>query len=135
MQLLFHSRDRDAHALRDWAVERARFALRRLAGRVARTTIRLADQDGARHGVDKRCTVEIVATDGKPVVVTAIARDWRESLSLALQRAVEALKRVWMRRLAGRRALRAAAQEPLAAGGTRPETRGLRDAQVRPLPG
>lgn len=63
MQLLFKTRERQAQGLRDWALERTGFVLRRLSWRVSRASVNLSDADGPRHGVDKRCQVAIVAVD------------------------------------------------------------------------
>ncbi len=109
MQVLFKTRDPDAQGLRQWAQLRMRAVLRRMAWRVQHASVQMTDVDGPRHGVDKRCQVSIVATDGAPVVVTATARDWHVALNQALARAVEVLKRLFRRRWQARRlALQAA---------------------------
>lgn len=106
MQLLFKTRERQAQGMRDWALERTGFVLRRLSWRVTRASVNLSDVDGPRHGVDKRCQVAIMAVDGSPVVVTATARDWRSALNQALARAAEVLKRQFVREQGGRRSQR-----------------------------
>lgn len=106
MQLLFKTRERQAQGLREWALERTGFVLRRLSWRVSRASVNLSDVDGPRHGVDKRCQVAILAVDGSPVVVTATARDWRSALNQALARAAEVLKRLFHRERGGRRSQR-----------------------------
>lgn len=106
MQLLFKTRERQAHGLRDWVLDRTGFVLRRFSWRVSRASVNLSDVDGPRHGVDKRCQVSVVAADGSPVVVTATARDWRSALNQALARAAEALKRLFQREKGGRRSQR-----------------------------
>ncbi len=106
MQLLFSSRDDAARELREWALARARFVFRRLSGRVSRATLQLTDIDGVRHGVDKRCRVEVVSSDGRSVVVTALARNWPSGLNRALVRAVETLQRQSSRGHAQRRSQR-----------------------------
>lgn len=103
MQLLFKSRDRQAQGLRDWALGRTGFVLRRMAWRVSSASVQMTDVDGHRHGVDKRCQVALVASDGAPVVVTATARDWHSALNHALSRAAEVLKRLFRRAQQGRR--------------------------------
>ncbi len=106
MELLFKARDRHALFLRDWALQRASFVLRRLSWRVTHATVRFSDVDGQRHGVDKRCQVSLVADDGSPVVVTATARDWRTALNEALTRAASAFRRLFGRALDARRTQR-----------------------------
>ena len=59
MQVIFSSRDGDANDLRDLAVHRVRFVMRRLTRLVPRATVQLTDVNGPRGGVDKRCQVEL----------------------------------------------------------------------------
>ena len=97
MQVLFSSRDSDANDLRDLAVRRVRFVMRRLTWLVPRATVQLSDVNGPRGGVDKRCQVAL-RTDGRgTVVVTAMARDWRSALDGALSRASRLLLRLCRR--------------------------------------
>jgi len=103
MQLHFKTADGQARGLREWAMGRMGFVLRRMAWRVSSASVQMSDVDGSRHGVDKRCQVSIVAVDGAPVVVTATARDWRTALNQALARAAEAFKRLLSRVQQGRR--------------------------------
>jgi len=119
MQLLFKTRDRQAQGLRDWALTRVGFVLRRMAWRVAQASVQMTDVDGPRHGVDKRCQVAIVAADGPPLVVTATARDWRTALNQALARALEALKRALRRDQQGRRTQRLFVRDERRADGLR----------------
>jgi ribosome-associated translation inhibitor RaiA len=103
MQVLFMSRHPDGARLRDFAERRLRFVLRRLAWRVVQAKVRLADVNGERGGIDKRCRIEL-KTDGKPIVVaTSAGADWRAAINAALSRAVRLLVRQW-RRGAGRSA-------------------------------
>ena len=65
---------------------------------MTRTRIQLSDIDGTqRHGVDKRCQVEIVRAQGAPVVVSATARDWTSAFNQAMARAVATLTRMLAR--------------------------------------
>ena len=59
MQITFESRDADGSQLRDVAVERVRFALRRLTAWVPQAKVQFSDVNGPRGGVDKRCQVEL----------------------------------------------------------------------------
>jgi hypothetical protein len=98
MDVFFQSRDAQAKSLNGWAVERVRFTLRRWTGRVSRAQVLFSDVDGQRHGVDKRCQVEIVPNQGPRVVVVAVARNWHAALMMALARAVQTLQRHVVRR-------------------------------------
>ncbi len=97
MQVIFESRDPQALQLRQMAVSRLQFVLRRLLWLVPRATLRLSDVNGPRGGVDKRCQVELATDGGGTVVITAVARDWRSALDNALARAARVLLRLWQR--------------------------------------
>jgi hypothetical protein len=97
MQVLFESRDPDGARLRELAERRVRFAMRRLTWLVPRARVQLSDTNGPRGGVDKRCRVEFRPDGSPPVVITAVARDWRSALDSALARAARLLVRLWRR--------------------------------------
>ena len=97
MQVLFESRDPQAAQLRDLAVRRVRFVMRRLTWLVPRAEVHLSDVNGPRGGVDKRCQVELKTDGAGPVVITAVARDWRSALDSALGRAARMVMRLWRR--------------------------------------
>lgn len=104
MQVLFESRDPQAAPLRQLALERACFVMRRLTWLVPRTRVRLSDINGPRGGVDKRCRVEVATrSGGVVVVVTAVARDWRSAIDQALGRAARSLLRAVRRTRAQQR--------------------------------
>ena len=97
MQVLFESRDPEAAQLRELAVQRLQFVLRRLRGLVPRARVRLSDVNGPRGGVDKRCQVELNTEGAGTVVITALARDWRTALDSAMARAARSLAHSWQR--------------------------------------
>lgn len=97
MQVLFESRDAEGACVRPFAVRRVRFALRRLSWLVPRARVHLSDVNGPRGGADKRCRIELDAADAPPVLVTALARDWRGAIDQAVRRAASALLRTWRR--------------------------------------
>jgi hypothetical protein len=105
MQVLFETRDPQAAGLRELAVSRARFVMRRLSWCVPRAKVSLSDVNGPRGGVDKRCQVALTTDTAGTVVITALARDWRSALDQALARAVRALLRTWRRGQHGERAV------------------------------
>lgn len=110
MQVFFTSRSTDCEPLRELAERRVRFAMRRMSWLVPRASVQLSDVNGPRGGVDKRCQVQLKTEGAGTVVVTSIARDWRDALESALTRASRVLLRVWRRsrahRVSDRRALR-----------------------------
>ncbi len=97
MSVVFESLDPQGQQFRDLALRRMGFAMRRLGWLAPRAKVQLADVNGPRGGVDKRCRVEIRSAGGGSVVVTALARDWRSALDQALARAHRALLRAWRR--------------------------------------
>lgn len=93
MQVIFESRDPQAAPLRDVAVDRLKFVMRRLGSLVARARLRLSDVNGPRGGVDKRCQVELKTDNGTTVVITAASHDWRTAIDAALARAAQVMRR------------------------------------------
>ena len=93
MQILVESRVTEGTEMRDLAVARVRFALRRLRAMAPRAKVQFSDVNGPRGGVDKRCQVEL-RTDGTgSVVVASVANNWRTALDNALTRAARFLMR------------------------------------------
>jgi len=114
MQVLIEFRDPSAAGLREIARRRVRFVFRRQSRLVTRATVRLTDVNGPRGGIDKRCQVAL-DVGGRPIVVHAMAHEWRAALDEALARAARFLSRLW-RRLRGPRRLEAPRRSaPLAA--------------------
>ncbi len=107
MRVLFKSRDPDGAQLRDLAVDRIRFVMRRLTWLVPRAEVRLVDVNGPRGGVDKRCHVALKTRGLGTVVITAMARDWRSALEEALSRAARVVVRNCKRGRAQKRSFRA----------------------------
>ena len=97
MHIIFESRDAEGHQLRDLAIQRVQFVMRRLSWLVPRAKVQFADTNGPRGGVDKRCQVELKTDGAGTVVISAVARDWRTALDRALGRASRVLLRSWRR--------------------------------------
>ena len=98
MQVFFESRDPEGAQLRELAVRRALFVMRRLSWLVPRAKVHLSDTNGPRGGVDKCCHLELKTDQVGTVTITSMARDWRSALEAALARASHALLRRWRRR-------------------------------------
>lgn len=114
MHVIFESPDPAAAPLRSLAVRRTRFAMRRLRWLVPQVRVRMVDVNGPRGGVDKRCQIELHTDGAGRIVVTAMARHWREALDRALMRAGRTLLRAWRRTRALRGAVvPSAAHEPV----------------------
>ena len=81
-------------ALTEHTERRLRFALKHAADRVQRVSVRLADVNGPRGGVDKKCSVHITLS-GAPDVVT---EDTEADMYVAINRAVDRVGRTVLRR-------------------------------------
>ena len=92
MQVIFESRNPGAAELRDLAVQRVRFVLRRLSWLVPRAKVQLSDINGPRGGIDKLCQLEFRTSTGL-VVISSRSADWRGALDVALQRAARVILR------------------------------------------
>ena len=92
MQVLFESRHPGGAELREVAIERLRFAMRRLTWLVPRARVQLADINGPRGGMDKQCQIELKTNTGI-VVISSVATHWRGALDMAVQRVARALVR------------------------------------------
>jgi len=81
--------------LRRQAEDRIRAALTRFDARIMRVSLWLSDVNGPKGGTDKTCQVQIVM-NGKPDVVI---EETRETLYVAINRALERAGQVVVRRL------------------------------------
>lgn len=107
MQVSFECRDPSGRRMRGFAVSRVRQSLRRVTWLVPRAQVHMSDINGpASGGTDKQCRVLLSMRDGPPVVISAVAREWRTAIDLAVGRAVHALLRTWHRGRDRRRAER-----------------------------
>jgi ribosome-associated translation inhibitor RaiA len=82
-----------AKNLRETAVKRIDFVLRRLNWLVSTVRVRFADENGPRGGVDKRCRIELDTPGKKTIVATSTASEWRGAFEAALARASRTLRR------------------------------------------
>ena len=80
-------------ALREHALRRVSFAVRRFTHYVGRVTVRLVDENGPRRGVDSRCSMAADLRDGGQCFVEATAAWPFAAITLAAGRLGEALRR------------------------------------------
>lgn len=97
MQVLVKSHDPKAESLRSWAHERVAFVFRRHATATSRATIRLADLNGPRGGLDKQCVIELNCAGTSGIVASAVAKNWHAALNRALARALASLNKAAQR--------------------------------------
>ena len=79
--------------LRTQAERRVRFALGSTSGRVRSVVMRLADENGPRGGVDKRCTIRANLPGGPPVIIEQQEADLYVAIDRAADRAGRAVSR------------------------------------------
>jgi hypothetical protein len=98
MEIVFESRHHDGAKMREFAVSRVQFVMRRLSWLVPRAKVRLSDVNGPRGGVDKCCLLELKTDQVGTVTIIAKASDWHAALEASLSRATRLLLRNWQRR-------------------------------------
>lgn len=98
MEVVFQSRLQDSAKIRDLAVSRVLFAMRRLSWLVPRAKVRLTDVNGPRGGVDKCCHLELKTDRIGTVTIVSKASDWHAALEASLSRATRLLLSNWQRR-------------------------------------
>jgi putative sigma-54 modulation protein len=79
--------------LREYAVQRLSFALRRFDRRIRHITVRIADVNGPRRGVDSRCSMSVDLIDGGQIFVKAISAWPFAAVSQAAGRLSKVLRR------------------------------------------
>jgi putative sigma-54 modulation protein len=89
--------------LRTHAERRLRFALGSTSGRLRSIVMRLADENGPRGGVDKRCTIRANLPGGPPVMIEQQEADLYVAIDRAADRAARAVSRRLERASNGRR--------------------------------
>lgn len=88
MQIVFDAKPADAKSLRDVAVDRLRFALRRMTQQVSTARVSFTDVNGPRGGIDKHAQIQLHLDSHGTVIVGATASNWRTALEDALRRIV-----------------------------------------------
>lgn len=87
------ARSDTTEALREYAMRRLDFAVRRFRHLVRRETIRLVDENGPRRGVDTRCSITAELVHGRQLFVEATAAVPFAAIAQASARLSEALRR------------------------------------------
>jgi len=93
MEVFFESRNTEGAKLREMALMRARFVLRRLAWLVPTVRVRLSETTDPGRGTDKHCRVEVETHGRGAVIVHTRSGNWRAALDTALERAARLLLR------------------------------------------
>ena len=96
MQIAFLARggrSDTTEALREYALRRLSFTVRRFRHRLRHVTVRLVDVNGPRRGVDSRCSITTDRVEGGQLFVEATAAWPFAAITLAAGRLGEALRR------------------------------------------
>ena len=88
--------------LRTHAERRVRFAFASTSDRVRTVVVRLADENGPRGGVDKRCTIRANVPGAQPTVIEHQETDLYVAIDRAADRAGRAVSRL-LAKTSGRR--------------------------------
>ena len=88
--------------LREYAAHRLSFALRRFERRIRRITVRIADVNGPKRGVDSQCSMSVDLIDGGQIFVKAISAWPFAAVSQAASRLTKVLRRTGERGTAHR---------------------------------
>lgn len=96
--------------LKDYTARRLAFGLGRSARHIVRVCVQLADINGPRGGIDKRCRIRVRLEPSREVVV----EDTQSDMYTAIDRAAERAGRSVARSLRHRRAVRGALPETAA---------------------
>lgn len=83
------------NGIRDYTTRRLQFALNRNDNHITRVQVRLADINGPRGGVDKRCQIDISLAGHNDIVI----EDTETNLYVAIDRASDRCARTLTRRL------------------------------------
>jgi ribosome-associated translation inhibitor RaiA len=89
--------------LREHLERRLPFALGRFGAEVQQVTARVADENGPRGGVDKRCTIRASLPGAPPVIIEQQEADLYVAIDRAADRAARAVSRRLEQASAGRR--------------------------------
>jgi ribosomal subunit interface protein len=81
--------------IRDYTKRRMQFALNRNDNHITRVQVRLADINGPRGGVDKRCQIDLGLAGQNDIVI----EDIETNLYVAIDRATDRCARTLARRL------------------------------------
>jgi len=98
MQLDIRGRNlRLTPALLDHVDRRIRFALGRFAARLSRVAIRVADVNGPRGGIDKRCWIHLELGGRRALTIEEVDADLYVAIDRASERAGRATERALAR--------------------------------------
>jgi putative sigma-54 modulation protein len=95
--VILGTRPDTANSVREYAMRRLSFALRRFEHRIRHVTVRLVDLNGPRRGVDSRCSMIADLYDGRRIFVDATTAWPFASVTRAADRLTEAMRRKFRR--------------------------------------
>ena len=106
MQITIQSQDFTmTSAMQEHITRRLRFALSRSADRIRRVTVRLADVNGPRGGMDKRCRIQVEM----PTMASIVTEDVDANMYAAISRSAARAGRAVVSKLKRHQVLKRAA--------------------------
>ncbi len=90
-----------SEALREHAVQRARFTLSRFGAEVRSVSVSFADINGPKGGIDTRCRVHVRGAGLGAVTLESLSHDAYSAIADVLDRAQRAVRRQLERRREG----------------------------------
>jgi ribosomal subunit interface protein len=95
MQIELQARGFDlTPSLRDHIARRLAQTLEHIRDDIKKVVVRISDDNGPRHGIDKRCMVRVALRGRKDVVVQDISGDMYMAIGHAFVRAAHSAKRL-----------------------------------------
>ena len=79
--------------LKDFVMRRIHFGMGRLSGRIKSLSVRLADINGPRGGIDKCCDIRVDAGFGQELIVREQQATIHAAVALAVDRAERSVQR------------------------------------------
>jgi ribosome-associated translation inhibitor RaiA len=93
IEVVVRGRSDTAETVREYALRRLSFGIRRFRHRARHITVRLVDLNGPRRGVDSRCSMTADLVDGGSLFVEATAATPFAAIARAAGRLGEVLRR------------------------------------------
>ena len=95
MQIELQARGFDlTQSLRDYTTKRLAQTLSPIRDDIKKVVVRISDDNGPRHGIDKRCMVRVALRGRKDIVVEDVNGDMYTAIGHAFVRAARSAKRL-----------------------------------------
>lgn len=89
-------------SLQSYILQRLTRPLVRIRDAIHKIAVRISDDNGPRHGVDKRCLIHITLDGRREVIVQDVSHDMYSAIRKASIRAAQTVKKQLRQRAVGR---------------------------------